>query len=75
MIEVFAAREAFDTGEISEVRWIKSAENVADELTKYKPCDALNGILDTGILNVKVEQWITRSAATTSNDKMFTVFY
>lgn len=56
MIDARATREAFTNGEISNIGLIKSSQNAADGITKSKECNAFERILDTGIVDTKVEQ-------------------
>lgn len=58
MIDVRAAREAFENGEISNIGWIGSTENATDGLTKLKQCVAVETLLASGIINTQVKQWI-----------------
>lgn len=60
MIDVRAAREAHHRGEVSNVGWIHSADNIADCLTKVARCEALERFLDEGVLRHTVEQWVIR---------------
>eukprot|EP00170_Pyropia_yezoensis_P001479 contig_6504_g1483 len=64
MIDVAAAREAYNNQEISNVGLLKSEHNAADGLTKPHHCAALERILTTGEDNQPVQQWIIRDAAT-----------
>lgn len=61
MIDVKAAREAFERIEISNMGWIRSDENIADGLTKTGNCKTLEDLINTGILSIEVEQWIGRN--------------
>ena len=58
MINVKAARKAYDRAEISDVGWICSENNLADGLTKAKRCDILERVLETGPCDVQAKQWI-----------------
>eukprot|EP00170_Pyropia_yezoensis_P005437 contig_22078_g5451 len=64
MIDVAAAREAYNNQEISNVGLLKSEHNAADGLTKPHHCTALERIMSTGEDNNPVQQWIIRAAAT-----------
>lgn len=75
MKDVHAARESLDNGGIFQLRWIMPTKTVSDRLQKYKPCDVLKRVLETGILHVKVEKWIELLIATTSDEKMFTALH
>lgn len=61
MIDIRSMREAYERLEISDVRWIKSASNPADEvLTKVKDNIVLNAILEEGVVRHPTEQWVIR---------------
>jgi len=63
MVEIAAAREAHNKHEISNVDLLKSEHNVADGLTKPRPCAVLENVLRTGRDNNPAQQWIIRTAA------------
>jgi len=56
MIDVAAARDAYNKHEISNVGLVKSDHNIADGLTKPGLCSALNTMLRTGVDNNPVQQ-------------------
>jgi len=61
MIDVAAARDAYNKHEISNVGLVKSEHNVADGLTKPGLCPAMEELLRTGVDKNPVQQWIIRS--------------
>lgn len=61
MIDVAAAREAYNRGEISNVGLVRSEHNVVDGLTKPGFCAAVDRVLRTGMDPHPVAQWIIRS--------------
>ena len=61
MIDVSAARQAYQRMEISDVGHISSKYNAADGLTKTKPCPALIQLLSTGKMDHPINQWIIRN--------------
>lgn len=63
LIDVAAVREAYNRQDLSNVALVASKHNMADGLTKPKPCDALERFLTTGIGTTPVEQWIIRAPA------------
>ncbi|GAB0497662.1 hypothetical protein MMPV_010067 [Pyropia vietnamensis] len=72
MIDVAAAREAYNRNEISNVGLVKSANNPADGLTKPGFCQSLDDVLRTSVDRHPVEQWIVRvpqEAVTQRSDK------
>ena len=61
MIDVKVAREAYARHDISDVGWLRSHNNPADGLTKIGKCTSLTRLLDTGVLQLEVEQWVIRT--------------
>ena len=59
LIDIACLRQAFRSGELSNLGWIRSGENVADALTKDKSKSALHNVLRSHKLNVKVSQWVS----------------
>jgi len=53
-------RQAYERREITEVKWISSRDNLADAITKAKPCQALKTLINTNKLNQKVIEWVER---------------
>jgi hypothetical protein len=53
-------RQAYERREITEVKWISSEDNLADAITKAKPCQALKTLIDTNKLDLKVIEWVER---------------
>ena len=60
LIDIAAAREAYNRREISNVGLVTSDNNMADSLTKVKPSGALGLLLATGVDRTPVEQWVIR---------------
>ena len=54
MIDVMAVREAYERRELSEFRWIEGPDNPADAMTKAKPNKALETLVDSNELRMKV---------------------
>ena len=61
MLDIHSALEAYQTQEISNIGFVRSCDNLADGLTKKKMQKALFNLLQTGIFEVKCEQWILRN--------------
>ena len=59
LIDIACLRQAFRSGELANLGWIRSCENVADALTKDKTKSALHNVLRSHKLNVKAAQWIS----------------
>ena len=60
LIDVAAAREAYNHREISSVGLVTSANNISDSLTNVKPSGALELLLATGVDRTPVVQWVIR---------------
>lgn len=60
MIDIMAARESYEKGEISEIRWIAGGSNPADAMTKGKPNNALEKLITNNKLTVQVQGWVER---------------
>lgn len=67
MIDIRATREAYMRGEISDVGWILSTDNIADAFTKLTPCKALDDLMSTGRLDLRVQQWVIRTGSNTKD--------
>lgn len=61
MIDVHAVRESYERIEINDVAWIPSRANPADALTKLTSNAVLDKILENGIVEHEVGQWILRT--------------
>jgi hypothetical protein len=60
MIDVMAVREAYERRELSEFRWIEGSCNPADAMTKAKPNKALETLVESNELRMKVVGWVDR---------------
>lgn len=60
MLEIACAIEGFKKGDISNVEFIRSNDNIAGGLTKSMTQAQLSPIIDTSALFIYVEQWIVR---------------
>ena len=56
MLDIYAARQAYEAQEISNIGFVRSSHNLADGLTKYKIQAALYQLLKTAYHELKVEQ-------------------
>lgn len=57
MIELQAAREAFDSKKIQEIGWLNRERNVADAVPKHIPFSEMMALLYFDCLNQKLLQW------------------
>jgi len=60
MIDIMALRQAYEAREISEIRWIKGDDNPADAMTKATPNRALENLVSTNRVDVRLEGWVQR---------------
>lgn len=68
MLEIFAARESYNSGAISNIGFVRSQFNMADGLTKSLSQAAPLHILSTAKQIPKFEQWILRPPEQTPSD-------
>lgn len=61
MIDVAAAREAYNCGDLSNVGLVAGKCNMADGIPKLKPIGAHERFVDTGADNKPVDQWVIRT--------------
>ena len=61
MIDIRAAREAYEKHEIEHLGWVKSERNIADGLTKLGRCNALKELLNTGRIDTSSDKWVERT--------------
>lgn len=54
MIYICAAREVYQRSQINNVACVRSADNIADGVTKVARCESLDLFLDEGVLRHKV---------------------
>jgi hypothetical protein len=60
MIDILSVRQSYERREITEILWIAGEKNPADAMTKSKPCDALQRLIDTNKLDLEVQKWVER---------------
>jgi hypothetical protein len=60
MIDILCLRQAYERREIAEVLWVKGPTNPADAMTKDKPCEALQRLVDSNKLELDVDGWVSR---------------
>ena len=71
MIDIMALREAYERGELKDIWWIDGRDNPADSITKPGPNTAMETLIDTNKLELRVQGWVScdKHAAPTSHDK------
>jgi hypothetical protein len=62
MIDLMCFRQSYERREIAEIRWIDGNINLADAMTKSKPCNALTKLIDTNTIELKTTGWVERTA-------------
>ena len=62
MIDIMAIRQSYERREISEIRWIEGGSNPADAMTKATSNGALQKLVSTNELDIKVQGWVQREA-------------
>lgn len=60
MIDIMSLRQSYERREIYEVRWINGNDNPADGMTKASPIKALERLIDSNELTVRVEGFVER---------------
>jgi hypothetical protein len=62
MIDLMALRQSYERREISEVRWINGEDNPADAMTKASANRALEDLVSSNTLTIRLEAWVERKA-------------
>lgn len=68
MNDISEIRRAYKSNEITNVAWIKSAQNIADNLTRFHGNDILVNTMESGKINLVIEQWIYKDTASAGTD-------
>lgn len=68
MIDIMAIRQSYEGREIQEIRWINGSDNPADAMTKEHPNHALEDLVSTNRLRVRVEGWVHRNKQKIARD-------
>ena len=61
MVDVMCLRQSYERREIMEIKWIDGDSNPADSMTKAKPSQALQRLIDTNTINMKETGWVERA--------------
>lgn len=69
MLDIATARESFKNFDISDIGFVRTADNVADGLTKSMKQTAIRHILSEGRLKVRAQQWIVRDTTRIQSPK------
>src|SRR5438034_7425408 len=60
MIDIMSLRQAYERQEVFEIRWIHGNDNPADAMTKAEPNKALQTLIDTNTMTMRVQGWVKR---------------
>jgi hypothetical protein len=63
-IEVAVVREAYAKFELANLGFVRTAYNQADHMTKHVKNTLLDKLLDTGVVDHPVEEYVTRAQLT-----------
>ena len=61
MVDVLALRQSYERREITEIRWISGNDNPADAFTKASPNRALERLIDSNELTIRMEGSVQRT--------------
>lgn len=71
MIEIAAAQAVYDNGEIDDIGWLPTRNNIADAFIKIGGNNRLKGFMDTGFF-MQMSQWVIRCKDATTNEGIMT---
>jgi len=60
IIDIICLWQAYKRKDIVEVKWIKGESNPINAITKSKPSNALERLINTNTLQLDVEEWVER---------------
>ena len=60
MIDVMSLRQSYKRQEVTEIKWIKGGNNLADSMTKSKASTALKTVIHTNQINLDTVEWVER---------------
>ncbi|KAK1993149.1 hypothetical protein LX36DRAFT_730585, partial [Colletotrichum falcatum] len=61
IINIMALRQSYKRREIYKIRWIQGDNNPVDAFTKATPNKALEGLILTRRLNIRMNGWVSRT--------------
>ncbi|KAF1360357.1 hypothetical protein EJ07DRAFT_165511 [Lizonia empirigonia] len=64
MIDIMAMREAYERSELMDIRWIDGRDNPADSMTKAGCNAAMENLINSNELNLRVQGWVNRDRNT-----------
>ncbi len=60
MIDIMALRQSYERRELAEIRWIEGDSNPADAMTKSTPNRALEQMVSTNCLDIRIQGYVQR---------------
>jgi hypothetical protein len=70
MIDLMCLRQSYERRKIAEIRWIDEDSNSADAMIKSKSCNVLIKLIDSNIIELKITEWIERTAEHSWRDRL-----
>lgn len=64
MNDIADIRRAYKDNEITNVAWVRSEDNVADNLTRFKGNNILRHAMETGTLRFTIQEWVYKDGDT-----------
>jgi hypothetical protein len=61
IIDIIALREAYERGELKDIRWIDGRDNLADAMTKATANASIEQLINTNELELRVQGWVNRA--------------
>ena len=61
IIDIMALREAYEQGELKDIRWIDGRDNPADAMTKVAANTSMEQLINTNKLELRVQGWVDRA--------------
>src|SRR5437762_630329 len=58
MIDIMAIRQSYERRELLEIQWINGNDNLANAMTKSNLVKALQNLVNTNELVIRVEGWV-----------------
>lgn len=68
IIDIMAIRQLYEGREIQEIRWINGLNNPANAIIKKHPNHALEDLISTNKLRVRVKSWVHRNKQKIAKD-------
>jgi hypothetical protein len=61
IIDIMALQEAYERGELMDIRWIDRRDNPADAMTKATANASMEQLINTNELKLRVQGWVNRA--------------